>query len=139
MKRALFLPAGNLTKTRKASLLEKHCKFEAKQAPPAPNSLTCLLIRSLMFLPLPQPRIFVIFMQNYAALPSTFCDVKDVSRFNYLPCENTFHSRQMAAGWDNFSFSGNLKTYRDHMLYRIAYAMSVQPQSIFPCRNRSDF
>jgi len=78
-------------------------------------------------------------MQNYADLPSTFCDVKDVSQLNYLPCENTFHSRQMAAGWDNFSFSGNLKTYRDCMLYRIAYAMSVHPQSIFLCRNNLIF
>lgn len=34
----------------------------------------------------------------------------------------------MAAGGDNFSFSGNLKTYRGRMLYRVAYATSVQPQ-----------
>lgn len=60
--------------------------------------------------------------------PLYFCDMKDVSQLNYLPCENTFHSRQMAAGGDNFSFSGSLKTYRGRMLYRVAYAMSVQPQ-----------
>lgn len=136
MERALFLPPGNLTETRTASLLEKQVWSEISTTHPKSTYLPA--DKEPDVFPTPSQGFLSVLCKIMRICP-LFCDVEDVSWLNYSPCENTFYSRQMAAGWDNFSFSGNLKTYRDHMPYHIAYAMSEQPQSIFPCRNGPDF